>query len=149
MQILAARVARADPTSIRRGVPTIDSCVELQARIGALPRRLGDPVPKLTRRKCSQNLATGDCLQLPVGIINHGLHELVGQANRVVRVLILHRIGIGTIEVHVESGIAEGVNLAFLPCLASHEFFDVGVFRIENHHLCRPPSFATRLDGSC
>ena len=72
-------------------------------------------------------LAGGDRLQLPVVVLLERLHELVGHADRVVRVLVLDRVGVAAVEVHVEPGVAERPRLLLLGRLAPDEVADVGV----------------------
>jgi len=42
-------------------------------------------------------------VQVPVGVGDDGLHELVRDSNRVVGVLVLDRVDVLTVEVHVQS----------------------------------------------
>ena len=91
-------------------------------------------------------VAVGDGVQRPVGVVEHGLHELVGDAHRVVRVLVLDAEAVGAVEVHVEAGVAQHPGLALLLGLAPHELLDVGVVGVEDDHLRRPAGLAARLD---
>ena len=51
-------------------------------------------------------------------VVDDRLHELVGDAHRVVRVLVLDRVAVLAVEVHVEAGVAQRARLALLdaPC---------------------------------
>ncbi len=93
-----------------------------------------------------RSVGPGD--QCPVCVIDDSLHELVGHPHRVVRVLILNREGISSVEVHVEPGVAQYTCLALLERLAPDEVLDVGVVDIENDHLRRTSRFPSALDGS-
>ena len=63
-------------------------------------------------------LAGRDRLEVPVAVVDDGLHELVGDPHRVVRVLVLDRVAVLAVEVHVEAGVAQRARLALLdaPC---------------------------------
>jgi hypothetical protein len=74
-------------------------------------------------------------LQVPVGVVDDGLHELVGDAHRVVGVLVLDRVKLSAVEIHVEAGVAQGAGLALLRDLAPDELLDVGVVDVEDDHL--------------
>ncbi len=81
------------------------------------------------------DLAGGDGPQVPVGVVDDGLHELVGDPDRVVGVLVLDRVAVGAVEVHVEAGVAQDAGLALLAGLAPDELLDVGVVDVEDDHL--------------
>ena len=75
--------------------------------IGALPRRLGDlteQVARLARSRSSRPMVRAD--EVPVAVVDDRLHELVGDPDRVVGVLVLDRVAVGAVEVHVEAGLA-------------------------------------------
>ncbi len=148
MHVLAARVAGVDPTCVVRGVPPVDRGVELQSRIGAVPRSLGDVSPEVTGADRTDDLAAGDRLESPVGVLDDCLHEFVRHPNRIVRVLILDRKGVGSVEIHVEAGVSQHTSLALLLDLAPDELFDIGVVGVENDHLGGAPRLAARLDRS-
>ena len=107
-----ARVAGVDAAGVRRRVPPVDRRVELHAGVGALPRRLGDLAHELARLHRLDGVAGGDGLEVPVVVVDHGLHEVVGDAHRVVRVLVLDRVAVAAVEVHVEAGVAQRPRLA-------------------------------------
>ena len=86
--VLRARVRRADRPDCRAGVPVVDGGVELDAGIGARPRRRGrsSPTargPSASWRPCRRVRAVS--FQSPSS--STALEELVGDAHRVVRVL--------------------------------------------------------------
>ena len=95
-----------------------------------------------------QDLAGGDGPQLPVAVVEDGLHELVGDPDRVVGVLVLDRVAVLAVEVHVEAGVAKRPGLALLDGLAPDEVLDVGMVGVEDDHLGRPAGLAARLDGA-
>ena len=141
-----ARVGSVDPAGVVSGMPFVDRGVELEARVGALPRRLSDLIPQVTCTHALHDFAACDRFQAPISVLLDCRHELVGDPNRVVGVLVLDRERIGTIEVHVEAGVAQHAGLALLFDLAPHELFDVGMIDVEDHHFGGAPRLATRLD---
>ena len=56
--------------------------------------------------------------EVPVVVVQHRLHELVGDPYGVVGVLVLDRVAVRAVEVHVEAGRRERPGLALLtaPC---------------------------------
>ncbi|CAB4807076.1 unannotated protein [freshwater metagenome] len=88
------------------------------------------------------------CTQVPIGVVDNGLHELVGDAHRVVCVLVLDGGDVGAIEVHVEAGVAQCTGLLLFTGLAPDELFDVGMIDIEDDHLGGAAGLATGLDGA-
>jgi hypothetical protein len=79
---------------------------------------------------------------VPVAVVKDGLHELVGDAHGVIGILILDRMAILAVEVHIESGVSKGACFAFFDGLAPDEVFDIGMARIEDHHLGGAPRFS-------
>ena len=73
-------------------------------------------------------------------------HELVGDADRVVGVLVLHADDVRAAEVHVEAGVAQRADLVFLARLGGDELLDVGVVDVEDDHLRGAPGGAAGLD---
>ena len=92
------------------------------------------------------DLAGGDGAQVPVGVVDDGLHELVGDPHRVVGVLVLDRVAVLAVEVHVEAGVAQHARLALLDGLAPDELLDVGVVDVEDDHLRGAAGLAPGLD---
>ena len=84
--------------------------------------------------------------QLPLLAALGALHELVRDAHRVVRVLVLDRGEVLEVEGHVEAGVAQRRCLLLLAGLAPDELDDVRVVDVENDHLGRPARLAARLD---
>ena len=84
---------------------------------------------------------------MPVAVVDDRLHELVGDPDRVVRVLVLDRVAVDAVEVHVESGVAQHAGLALLDGLAPDEVVDVGVIGVEDDHLRGTAGLAAGLDG--
>jgi hypothetical protein len=146
VHVLAARVGGVDPPARRAGVPLVDRRVVLHPGVGALPCRERDVPHQVARTRGLERLPGGDGLQLPVTVIQYGLHELVGHADRVVGVLVLDRIAVLAVQIHVEAGISERAGLALLDSLAPDEVADVWVIDVEDHHLGRATRLAARLD---
>ena len=85
--VLRARVGRVDPPCGRAGVPVVDRRIVLDAGIGAGPGGRRHLAPELLGLEGLGDLAVGAAHQLPVALLQHGLHELVADPDRVVRVL--------------------------------------------------------------
>ena len=81
MHVFRARVRTIDATGIARGVPVVDRGVELHAGIGTFPCGLRN----LTHEIAGTNGLDDDAIvhgtQVPIGVVDDGLHELVGDAN--------------------------------------------------------------------
>ncbi len=75
-------------------------------------------------------------------------HELVGDAHRVVGVLVLDAGDVLAAEVHVEAGVAQHADLVLLARLGLDELLDVGVVDVEHDHLRRAAGGAAGLDGA-
>ena len=133
---------------VGRGVPVVDGGVELHARIGALPGGLGDLAHEVTGPDRLDDLAGDDGPEVPVGVVDDGLHELVGDPHRVVGVLVLDRRDVDAVEAHVEAGGLEGPGLLLLTGLAPDELLDVGVVDVEDDHLGGAAGLAAGLDGA-
>ena len=131
----------------RARVPLVDRRVVLDARVGAAPRGLGDLAHELARlQRLADRLAglAGEQAPLVVGL--DGVHELVGDADRVVRVLVLDRREAVAVDRHVEPGVAQRGGLVLLLGLAPDELADVRVVDVEDDHLGRAPRLAAGLD---
>ena len=74
------------------------------------------------------------------------LHELVGDAHRVVGVLVLDRLEAGAVDRHVEAGVAQRRRLLLLVGLAADELADVRVVDVEHDHLRGAARLAAGLD---
>ncbi|CAB4816879.1 unannotated protein [freshwater metagenome] len=148
VHVFRARVRTIDAAGIGRGVPVVDRGVELHAGIGAFPSGLRNLTHKVTGTDGLDDFATVHGTQMPIGVVDDGLHELVGDAHRVVGVLVLDRGDVDAIEIHVEAGVAKGTSLLLFTGLAPDELFDVGMIDIEDDHLGGAASLATGLDGA-
>ena len=84
--------------------------------------------------------------QPEVGALLDRAHELVGDADGVVRVLVLDAGDVRAAEVHVETGVAQHADLVLLARLGLDELLDVGVVDVEDDHLRRAPGRAAGLD---
>ena len=130
-----------------RGVPLVDGAVELHPRVGAGPGGLGDGPPQVARLDGAHHPSVGAGGEAPVGVVEHGLHELVADPHRVVGVLA----GDGLVGLAVEvGGVAGGderPDLVLLLLLPVDELLDVGMVDVEDDHLGGAPGGAARLDG--
>ncbi len=149
MDILTARVTGRYATGVRRRVPTVDGGIELDAGIGTFPgsfSHLSKQVPSPDRLK---NGSVGYGPQIPFIVGHYGLHELVGNPNRVVGVLIHDRMAVHTVETHVEASLLKSTDLSFLAGLAPDELLDVRMADVEDDHLGGPPGSTSTLDSAC
>ena len=146
--VLRARVGRRDAARLGVGVPRVDRVVVLDARVGALPRGLGDLAEELTGVDGVDDGAVAARAQAELRAVLDGLHELVVDADRVVGVLVLDGDDVLAAEVHVEAGVAQGADLVLLARLRLDELLDVGVVDVEHDHLGRTTRRAARLDGA-
>ena len=85
--VLGAGVARVDPRGVRAGVPLVHGGVELQPRVTAQPRRLGDLPQQVPGPVGLHGMTVADGVGLPHLVLEHRLHEGVRHPDRVVRVL--------------------------------------------------------------
>ena len=98
------------------------------------------------RRDRVDDRAVGAGGQVPVGACLGGLHEAVGDAHRVVGVLVLDRGPVGRVERHVVARRLEHARLLLFLRLAPDELVDVRMVDVEDDHLRRAPRLAARLD---
>ncbi len=148
VHVLAARVAGTDPAGVRAGVPVIDRVVVLDPRIRAVPRGDRDRMEQRPRPDSLDDPSIEPGPQVEVGVVDHRPHELVRHPDRVVGVLVLHRDDVAAAEIHVEAGIPQCPDLAFLTRLGLDEVDDVGMVDVEHDHLRGSPGRTTRLDRS-
>ncbi len=146
--VLRARVGRGDAAALGVGVPVVDRAVVLDARVGALPRGLGDLAHELAGVDGLDDRAVLARGQAELATLLDRAHELVGDAHRVVGVLVLHGHDVLAAEVHVEAGVAQRADLVLLARLGLDELLDVGVVDVEDDHLGRAAGGATGLDGA-
>src|SRR5712692_2619635 len=116
-----ARIRSIDATRDRRGVPVIDRRVELHAGIAARPGGFGDLTQKLAARQRLEHLAVSPGREVPRLAGERALHEVIGRAYRVVRVLELDRLPRLAVEAHVIAHLAEGPGLLLFLGLAPDE----------------------------
>ena len=112
--------------------------------IGALPGGLGDLAHEVAGLDRADDRAVGDGPQVPVGVVDDGLHELVGDPDGVVGVLVLDRRHVLAVEAHVEAGLLEDPDLLLLAGLDPDELLDVGVVDVEDDHLGGAAGLAAR-----
>ena len=96
-------------------MPVVDGGVELDARIGAGPSRLGDLVHEAARLQGLHRLAAHARLQLPIAVLFNRVQEGVVDADGVVGVLARDRaIGLA-LPIGVEAREGDGLK----PCRAN------------------------------
>src|ERR1700688_1446673 len=147
--VFAARIAGVNSRGVLRGVPAVDRGVVLHAGIAAVPGGFVNFVEQIFGFVGLDHRAVGDGLGGEVYVANHGVHEVVGDANAVVGVLEEDgRVGVGVGMGAVVSHRYKGVGLGFLFLLALDEFDDVGMVNVEDNHLGGAASLAARLDDA-
>jgi hypothetical protein len=109
--VLRARIRGADASRGRAGVPVVHRGVEVQAGIGRGPGGVADLLPEVARLQGLGDLAGGAADEVPVAVGFHRAQEVVGQRDRVVRVLagdgeIGLRIPVGVVGVELDLGVA-------------------------------------------
>ena len=107
-----------------------------------------DLAPQLAGVDGLDDLAGRAGPQAELGALLDRAHELVGDPDRVVGVLVLDRGDVLAAEVHVEAGVAQRADLVLLARLGLDELLDVGVVDVEHDHLRRAPGGAAGLDGA-
>ena len=129
-------------------MPVVDGGVVLHARIAADPGRFGDLAHQVARLVGLHRLAVTHRTRRPLAVVQHRAHELVGDADAVVRVLEEHRRVGRTGERAVIAGIDQRPGLLLFLDLAVDELFDVGVLGVEDDHLGGTARLAARLDDA-
>ncbi len=122
-------VSYCTPGSAQRHAASAISRISSRAGIGS---PIGSPVARAS--------------ELPLAVLLDRLHELVGDAHRVVRVLVLDRLEAVAVDRHVEARVAQRGGLVLLLGLAPDELADVGVVDVEHDHLRRAARLAAGLD---
>ncbi|CAB4767870.1 unannotated protein [freshwater metagenome] len=149
VHVFAAWVGTVDAARCMRGVPLVDGGVELQAWVGAFPRGGGNLAPQVAGTNAANWCTILNGLVRPVAIFLDCVHELVGDAHRVVGVLVLDGERVFAIEIHVEAGVAQCTCLLLFAGLAPDELFNVWVIHVQDDHLRCTTCLATGLDGAC
>jgi hypothetical protein len=75
-------------------VPLVDRRVELETGVGALPRGARDLAPQFTSLHGLDRTTTVSGFQVPVTVGHDRVHELIGDAHGVIRVLVLDRMDV-------------------------------------------------------
>ncbi len=101
VHVFRTRVRAVDAAGVGRGVPLVDGGVELHAGVGALPGGFCELAVELAGFDGLDRFAGRDGLQIPVVVIFNGLHELVGDADRIIGVLVLDAKGVLAVEAHI------------------------------------------------
>ena len=146
--IFRARIRSVDAIRGLAGVPAIDRGVVLHAGIAALPRGFGHAVQQFAGAEFLGGLAVGDVFGPPIAIVFGRLHEFIGDADGVIRVLEENR-GIGfAVDRGIVTVLDQRVRLAFFLYLAVDEFGDVRMIHIQDHHLGGAARLAAALDDA-
>ena len=90
--VLRAGVGGADLPVLGTGVPVVDRGVELQPGVRAKPRGGGDPIPDVAGAHLLARLSVRAVHEVPRPVVEHGLHEGVGEAQGIVGGLSAHRV---------------------------------------------------------
>src|SRR6185503_8468112 len=149
--VLAARIRRVDAAAVRAGVPAVDRRVVLHAGIAAVPRTIGHAVHDLAGRVGRAGLLRiGDPVGRPIFVLLDGLHEVVGDADRDVRVLEHDRAVGLAVEVRLVAALLnEDASLLFFLPLALDEFHHVWMPDFDGLHLRAAATLATALYYGC
>ncbi len=143
-----ARITCGNSAGFRAGMPVINCPVILNARIGAFPGRLGHLTEQFFGVDLRHRLAGLAGGQVKGLAILDRAHELIGDPDRVVGVLVLDAGDVLAAEVHVEAAVAQDADLVLLARLGLDELLDIGVVHVEHDHLRGAPGGAARLDRS-
>ncbi|CAB4551057.1 unannotated protein [freshwater metagenome] len=81
VHVFRARVRTIDATGVARRVPVVDRGVELHAGVGAFPGGLRDLTHEIASTDGLDDCAVVHRTQVPIGVVNNGLHELIGDAH--------------------------------------------------------------------
>ena len=127
-------------------MPAIDCAVVLNAGVGAFPGGLGHLAEQVLGVHLRDRLAGLAGGQVEGLARLERAHELVGDTDRVVRVLVLDAGDVLAAEVHVEAGVPQDPDLVLFARLGLDELLDVGVIDVEDDHLRGPPGRAAGLD---
>ncbi len=145
--VLRARVRGIDPPRVRAGMPVIDGRVVLHARIAAVPGPFGHLGHHFAGLPTGAGtIGLGHPMGLPRLVFDHGLHELVGDAHREVRVLEEDRAIGFAVEVRLVAILDQDPRLLLFLGLALDEFHHVRVPDLDRLHLGRATRFAAALD---
>ncbi len=146
--VFRARVRRIDARRVLRRVPAVHRGVELHAGVAALPRSFGNFVHQVAGFQALHRLHGKARFGPPIAVADHGFHEFVGDADAVVGVLEKDRPVGFAVERRIVAGVDQRVRFLFFLRLAPDELLDVGMIRVEDHHLGRAARFAAALDDA-
>src|SRR5438105_12052550 len=126
--VFAAGIAGIDASCVLRRVPAVDGGIELHAGIAAAPGGVGDFVEQIFGFEGLHGAAVTDGASAEVGVAEDGVHEVVGDAHRIVGVLEEDgRICFGVGRRAVVSGGDQRVSFGFFFGLALDEIDDIGM----------------------
>ena len=129
-------------------MPVIDRRVVLNARVAADPRSLRHLAEDFACLERLYRLAANNGACLPRAIVLDCLHELVGDAHRVVPVLEEDRAVGFAGEAGVVAGLNQCPGLLLFTDLRIDELLDVRMLHVEDHHLCGAARLATGLHNT-
>ena len=148
--VFRAGIRSVDPPRVRAGVPMVDRRVVLHAWIAAAPGAFGHAGEYIAGRpRGAFAIGIGDPMGDPRLVVNHGLHELVADADREIGVLEHDRaIGFAVEIGFVAPFFDQHPRLPLFFRLALDEFHDVGMADFEGLHLGGPAGLAAAFDHS-
>ncbi len=146
--VLGARVRRVDAVRVRAGVPVVDGVSYCTPGSAQPQATLGDLPPEVARLVGVADLAGGAHVGAPLAVVLDGAHELVGDADRVVRVLAADGVVGLAVEVGLVAGADERAGLLLLAHLPLDEVDDLRVVHVEADHLGRAARGAAALGGA-
>src|SRR3989344_4664690 len=148
MHILTTGVRGTNSAGGRTCMPTVNGSIELHPRVGALPSRLSNLTEYITRFDGLEAFAIGHSLKLPIFVIFHGAHKVICYANRVISVLILHRVAILAVQIHIVASLGQHSLLTFFNGFTPDKIFHVRVVSIHNDHLGCSTSLTAAFNGA-
>ena len=129
-------------------MPVVDRVVVLDARVSAGPCRLGHLGEEFLGINSLDHAAIGACGQAELITVLDSAHEQIGDAHRVIGVLVLNGGDVLAAEIHVEAGILENADLLLFADLGLDELLDIRMIDVEHDHLRCATCCATALDGA-
>ncbi len=144
--VFRAGIRGIDARRVLARVPAIDRGVVLHAGIAAVPGGVGHALQQLAGAEFFAGISVVDVARPPVAIVLDRLHEFIGDADRMVRVLEEDR-GIGfAVDRRIVALLDQDLRLALFLHLAVNELDDVRMIHVQDHHLRGAARLAAGLD---
>src|SRR5258708_13418412 len=129
-------------------MPAIYRGVVLHAGIAASPGGFGHAVQQVARAVLFERISVVDVARPPVAIILDGLHEFIGDADRVIGVLKENR-GVGfAVDRRIVALLDQNLRLALFLHFAVNELDDVRMVDVQDDHLCGAARLTAGFDDA-